>query len=322
MCPEFGRRGGLDALRHALAPIPDSPAILVISHRIRNNTWPIQCRSDCCPGRVYLLSPELLAAPAGCPSRSSLPQNWLPDRLPRDDCVDRVLSSLAAPSHDGSTVAILGCSLSCLASAGPLKARMAVRRFFCPELECPRRIFAELMPGLAAPHGAPAQGSIMLHEAIGSALGGEYGSRLTVRLAMGTTPEHAAPTRETTQRRVRCATAIRRDRRLGVAQRAMLRRDRCGPGAGSCYRAIRPASCLPSSIRGRRGKGRRTMAPSRPASTNERRTRWRVIASRSRASLICWSDHAGPRLLKSTLGRMRHRVNLMCPRLAFGHERF
>ena len=85
----------------------------------------------------------------------------------------------------------------------------------------------------------------------------------------------------------------------------MLRRDRCGPGAGSCYRAIRPASCLPSSIRGRRGKGRRTRAPSRPASTNERRTRWTVIASRSRASLICWSDHAGPRLLQSALGRMR-----------------
>ena len=73
---------------------------------------------------------------------------------------------------------------------------------------------------------------------------------------------------------------------------------------------MRWASCSPSSIRGRRGTGRRTRAPSRPPSTNERRTRWTVIAPRSRASLICSSDHAGPRSLQSAFSRMRARVNL------------
>ncbi len=43
--------------------------------------------------------------------------------------------------------------------------------------------------------------------------------------------------------------------------------------------------CSPSSIRGRRGRGRRTRAPSRPSSTNKRRTRWTAIAPRSSASL-------------------------------------
>ena len=43
---------------------------------------------------------------------------------------------------------------------------------------------------------------------------------------------------------------------------------------------------------------------------NERRTRWTVIAPRSRASLICSSDHAGPRGLQSAFNRMRARVNL------------
>src|SRR4051794_543803 len=75
-------------------------------------------------------------------------------------------------------------------------------------------------------------------------------------------------------------------------------------------KAMRWASCSPSSSRGRRGKGRRTRAPSRPPSTNERRTRWTVIAPRSRASLICSSDPAGPRGLQSAFSRMRARVHL------------
>src|SRR6516164_9159045 len=53
------------------------------------------------------------------------------------------------------------------------------------------------------------------------------------------------------------------------ARRQSVQRHR--PAGGLPHaRAMRWASCSPSSIRGRRGKGRRTRAPSRPASTNER----------------------------------------------------
>src|SRR4029079_13424777 len=93
------------------------------------------------------------------------------------------------------------------------------------------------------------------------------------------------------------------------AKRRSVQRHRPAGGLPQA-KAMRWASCSPSSIRGRRGTGRRTRAPSRPPSTKERRTRWRVIAPRSRASLICSSDHAGPRGLQSALSRMRARVNL------------
>ena len=104
------------------------------------------------------------------------------------------------------------------------------------------------------------------------------------------------------------------------AKRRNVQRHR--PAGGLPHaRAIRWASCSPSSIRGRRGKGRRMRTPSRPPSTNERRIRWTVIAPRSRASLICWSDHAGPRSLQSAFNRMRP-GQLARRRLAFGDERF
>ena len=56
---------------------------------------------------------------------------------------------------------------------------ITIRRFFCPTEGCPRRTFAERLPGLVAPH---ARSTIRLdeaHAAIGHALGGSpgHGSR-------------------------------------------------------------------------------------------------------------------------------------------------
>ena len=93
------------------------------------------------------------------------------------------------------------------------------------------------------------------------------------------------------------------------AKRRSVQRHRPAGGLPQA-KAIRWASCSPSSIRGRRGTGRRTRAPSRPPSTNERRTRWTVIAPRSRASLICSSDQPGQGYCNRPLSRMRARVNL------------
>ena len=64
--------------------------------------------------------------------------------------------------------------------------RLRVRRFRCTSPECPRRIFAERLPGVLSP---PAQRTTRLTEAfraVGFALGGEAGARVIGLLRMPT----------------------------------------------------------------------------------------------------------------------------------------
>ena len=70
-----------------------------------------------------------------------------------------------------------------------VQLHVAVRRFSCPEPECPRRIFAERLPGFAEPHARTTARLCRAHESIGCALGGEAGSRLTINLSMTTSPD-------------------------------------------------------------------------------------------------------------------------------------
>lgn len=77
--------------------------------------------------------------------------------------------------------------LPCFSRAVRLK--ITVRRFSCPVSECPRRIFAERLPGFAAPQARTTDRLRQAHEAIGLALGGEAGSRLTIGLSMTTSPD-------------------------------------------------------------------------------------------------------------------------------------
>jgi transposase len=70
-----------------------------------------------------------------------------------------------------------------------VQLHLAVRRFFCLELRCPRRIFAERLPGFASPYARTTSLLRETHEAIGCALGGEPGSRLAIRLAIKTSPD-------------------------------------------------------------------------------------------------------------------------------------
>jgi transposase len=70
-----------------------------------------------------------------------------------------------------------------------VRLHLTVRRFSCPKPNCPRRIFAERLPGFAAPHARTTTRLRQAHGAIGCALGGEAGSRLTIRLAMPTSPD-------------------------------------------------------------------------------------------------------------------------------------
>jgi transposase len=74
-------------------------------------------------------------------------------------------------------------------SGRAVQLRLTVRRFSCPLPECPRRLFAERLPGFAEPHARTTARLRQAHESIGYALGGEAGSRLTIRLSMATSPD-------------------------------------------------------------------------------------------------------------------------------------
>jgi len=70
-----------------------------------------------------------------------------------------------------------------------VRLRIAVRRFVCPRSDCPRRIFAERLPGFAAPRARTTDRLYQAQTDIGSSLGGEAGSRLASRMGMATSPD-------------------------------------------------------------------------------------------------------------------------------------
>ena len=70
-----------------------------------------------------------------------------------------------------------------------VRLQVAVRRFVCPQSDCPRRIFAERLPGFAAPRARTTDRLRQTQADIGSSLGGEAGSRLAARMGMTTSPD-------------------------------------------------------------------------------------------------------------------------------------
>jgi transposase len=69
-----------------------------------------------------------------------------------------------------------------------VKLFLNVRKFRCPNAECPRKIFTERLPDLVEPY---ARKTVRLHEVlelVGFALGGEAGARLIRRLGMRASP--------------------------------------------------------------------------------------------------------------------------------------
>jgi transposase len=71
----------------------------------------------------------------------------------------------------------------------PVRLRVVVRRFVCQRPGCPRRIFAERLPGFAAPRARVTDRLRRTQAAIGSSLGGEAGSRLAARTGVATSPD-------------------------------------------------------------------------------------------------------------------------------------
>ena len=71
----------------------------------------------------------------------------------------------------------------------PVAVRLRARRFFCAEPACPRRTFAERLPGVARPSARRSERLADVQRQVALALGGEAGTRLSARLAMPTSAD-------------------------------------------------------------------------------------------------------------------------------------
>jgi transposase len=105
----------------------------------------------------------------------------------------------------------------------PVRLRITVRRFVCQQTGCPRRIFAERLPGLASPRARVTDRLRRTQAAIGSSLGGEAGSRLAARTGVATSPD-------TLLRRVKQlpGAAAPAPRVVGIDDWAWRKGQRCG----------------------------------------------------------------------------------------------
>src|SRR5436305_7108692 len=92
-------------------------------------------------------------------------------------------TSARVHSHYQRTLADLPCH------GRVVQLRVTARRFFCSTPDCPRTVFTERLPALAKPRARSTAGLGQAHAAIGFALGGEAGARLTTHLALPTSPD-------------------------------------------------------------------------------------------------------------------------------------
>jgi len=67
--------------------------------------------------------------------------------------------------------------------------QLRVRKFFCDHPACPRQIFTERLPAVAAPWARRTIRLAQLFLAYGLALGGKAGARLVARLGLRTSPD-------------------------------------------------------------------------------------------------------------------------------------
>jgi transposase len=71
----------------------------------------------------------------------------------------------------------------------PVAIRVRARRFFCAEPACPRRTFAERLPGIALRSARRSERLADIQRQVALALGGEAGARLSAHFAMPTSAD-------------------------------------------------------------------------------------------------------------------------------------
>jgi transposase len=71
----------------------------------------------------------------------------------------------------------------------PVAIRLRARRFFCASPTCPRRTFAERLPGVARPSARRCERLAEVQRHVALALGGEAAARLSARLAVPTSAD-------------------------------------------------------------------------------------------------------------------------------------
>lgn len=69
-------------------------------------------------------------------------------------------------------------------SGVPVVIELGVRRFFCDHPDCPKRTFAEQVPGLTSRDARRSVGLGRMLAAVGLALAGRAGARLGVQLGL------------------------------------------------------------------------------------------------------------------------------------------
>ena len=171
-----------------MVPLSGSPALSVQWGRSKAYRVATRTRLEVRPRSLALLPLELLGAPEGsCLVHACLDGEQLTVHLaitaPTAACpvcgsdARRVRSRYTRRLED----------LPCLGRR--VRLRVAVRRFVCPQSDCPRRLFAERLPGFAAPRARTTDRLRQTQTDIGASLGGEAGSRLATRMALPTSPD-------------------------------------------------------------------------------------------------------------------------------------
>jgi transposase len=133
----------------------------------------------------------LLALVPGCPGlriddlilTPNLAVALIASTAPAADCPRCGTPSRHLHSHYRRTAADLPCQERMVA------LRLVVRRFRCPQSDCPQTIFCERLSGLLPAHARSTERLSSAHRTIGLALGGEAGSRLAEHLDMPTSPD-------------------------------------------------------------------------------------------------------------------------------------